>query len=157
MIPNIQHCHMTYDFIDVKPFGMRVDHRGLIYTQLRFFDLTPTGRALNRCLKDMSTMDDRMPAAFRELFESFMNVCISLLILSLYAWQALLVVPPFGVVYWMTMTIYRWPARDLRRLEGTSRSPGMSHFSDSVKGARTIRAFGHEARLRFIVIIHMLF
>lgn len=30
-----------------------------------------------------------MPAAFRELFESFMNVCISLLILSLFAWQAL--------------------------------------------------------------------
>ena len=33
-----------------------------------------------------------------------------------------------------------------RRLEGVSRSPGMSHFADSVKGARTIRAFGHEAR-----------
>ena len=91
-------------------------------------------------------MDDRMPAAFRELFESFMNVCISVLILSLYAWEALIVVPPFALVYWMTMTVYRWPARDLRRLEGTSRSPGMSHFSDSVKGARTIRAFGHEKR-----------
>eukprot|EP00434_Breviolum_minutum_P044153 symbB.v1.2.039400.t1/scaffold6538.1/size22092/2 len=86
-----------------------------------------------------------MPAAFRELFESFMNVCISLLILSLFAWQALVVVPPFSVLYWMTMTVYRWPARDLRRLEGTSRSPGMSHFADSIKGARTIRAFGHEA------------
>ncbi|OLP73143.1 ABC transporter C family member 3, partial [Symbiodinium microadriaticum] len=43
------------------------------------------------------------------------------------------------------MTVYRWPARDLRRLEGVSRSPGMSHFSDSVKGANTIRAYGHEA------------
>ena len=32
---------------------------GLIYTPLRFFDLTPTGRALNRCLKDMATIDDR--------------------------------------------------------------------------------------------------
>jgi hypothetical protein len=30
---------------------------------LRFFDLTPTGRALNRCLKDMATIDDRCPAA----------------------------------------------------------------------------------------------
>ena len=28
------------------------------------------------------------------------------------------VVPPFSVLYWMTMTVYRWPARDLRRLEG---------------------------------------
>lgn len=27
--------------------------------------------------QDMSTMDDRMPAAFRELFESCMNVCHS--------------------------------------------------------------------------------
>lgn len=119
---------------------------GLLYTQLRFFDLTPTGRALNRCLKDMATIDDRMPAAFRELFESFMNVCISVLIISLFATPALMVVPPFVLVYWLTMKVYRWPARDLKRLEGTSRSPGMSHFADSIKGARTIRAFGHEAR-----------
>ncbi|CAJ1333106.1 unnamed protein product [Effrenium voratum] len=120
--------------------------KGLIYTHLRFFDVTPTGRALNRCLKDMATVDDRMPAAFRELFQSFMNVVISMLILGLFAWQALVVVPPFSVLYWMILTVYRWPARDLRRLEGVSRSPGMSHFADSVKGARTIRAFGHEAR-----------
>ncbi|OLQ00914.1 Ankyrin repeat domain-containing protein 50 [Symbiodinium microadriaticum] len=44
----------------------------LIRTELRFFDLTPTGRALNRCLKDMATLDDNMPAAFRMLFECFM-------------------------------------------------------------------------------------
>ncbi|CAE7285526.1 ABCC1, partial [Symbiodinium sp. CCMP2592] len=120
--------------------------RGLIRTELRFFDLTPTGRALNRCLKDMATLDDNMPAAFRMLFECFMNCCISLLVLGLYAWEALVIVPPFMVLYWMIMTVYRWPARDLRRLEGVSRSPGMSHFSDSVKGANTIRAYGHEAR-----------
>lgn len=40
-------------------------HRGagLIHTHLRFFDLTPTGRALNRCLKDMATIDDRASVA----------------------------------------------------------------------------------------------
>ncbi|CAK9086535.1 unnamed protein product [Durusdinium trenchii] len=146
-------CSCFCFFFGIQLVALRASKRlhdrfmqGLMYTQLRFFDLTPTGRALNRCLKDMSTMDDRMPAAFRELFESCMNVCISVLILSLFAWQALVVVPPFSVLYWMTMTVYRWPARDLRRLEGTSRSPGMSHFSDSIKGARTVRAYGHEAR-----------
>lgn len=35
--------------------------------------------------------------------------------------SAEVVVPPFSVLYWMTMTVYRWPARDLRRLEGEGR------------------------------------
>ena len=34
------------------------------------------------------------------------------------------VVPPFSVLYWMTMTVYRWPARDLRRLEGWEEKVG---------------------------------
>jgi hypothetical protein len=29
-----------------------------------------------------------------------------------------MVVPPFVLVYWLTMKVYRWPARDLKRLEG---------------------------------------
>jgi len=120
--------------------------QGLLQTELRFFDLTPTGRALNRCLKDMATIDDRMPAAFRELFESVMSFLISVIILSGFAWEALLALPPFALVYWRIMTIYRWPARDLKRLEGISRSPAMSHFSDSIRGSSTIRAYKHEAR-----------
>lgn len=39
---------------------------------------------------------------------------------------------------------YRWPARDLRRLESVAKSPLNSHFAETIKGASTIRAFATE-------------
>jgi hypothetical protein len=42
-----------------------------------------------------------MPAAFRELFESFMNVCISVLIISLFATPALVPLPNDDWFWWM--------------------------------------------------------
>eukprot|EP00928_Gymnodinium_smaydae_P027038 TRINITY_DN21037_c0_g1_i1.p1 TRINITY_DN21037_c0_g1~~TRINITY_DN21037_c0_g1_i1.p1 ORF type:complete len:1431 (-),score=138.73 TRINITY_DN21037_c0_g1_i1:187-3840(-) len=120
--------------------------RSLLWAELRFFDVTPTGRILNRCLKDFQLLDDRMPAAFRELIESLMNFIIAAAILFLFAWEALLAVPLFGFIYWRVMNVYRWPARDMKRLESLSRSPIMSHFSDATRGSCTIRAYRQDAR-----------
>eukprot|EP00927_Polykrikos_kofoidii_P044460 TRINITY_DN38417_c0_g1_i1.p1 TRINITY_DN38417_c0_g1~~TRINITY_DN38417_c0_g1_i1.p1 ORF type:complete len:1389 (+),score=197.49 TRINITY_DN38417_c0_g1_i1:273-4439(+) len=120
--------------------------RSLLLTHLRFFDLTPTGRLLNRCLKDMSVIDDSMIAAFRFVFESLMEFIVSLIILMSFAWQALIVLPPFAVAYYIILNIYRWPARDLKRLEAVSRSPAMSHFADTIRGASSVYAYRHEGR-----------
>ena len=60
-----------------------------------------------------------------------MNFVTSVGILCSFAWQSLIALPPLGATYWRIVTIYRWPALDLKGLEGVSRSPAMSHFSDS--------------------------
>lgn len=118
----------------------------LLRAEMRFFDTTPTGRALNRCLKDMQMIDERMSGAFRELFESMMNCVVSVGNLLFFAWPALFALPIFGIIYWRVTEVYRWPARDLKRLEGMSRSPMMAHFADSIRGAGTIRAYRHDQR-----------
>lgn len=91
-------------------------------------------------------MDDTMPAQFRLVTVSTMNFVIALFILAGFAWEALLAVPIFAVAYWRIMNIYRWPGRDLKRLEALARSPAMGHFSDSCKGASTIRAYRQDVR-----------
>lgn len=37
-------------------------------------------------------------------------------------------------------------SRQIRRLDGASRSPVISHFSETLSGASTIRAYGHQER-----------
>merc|ERR1712193_365887 len=44
------------------------------------------------------------------------------------------------------MRVYRWPARDLKRLEAVSRSPLLGHFSDAIRGSGTILTYAHEQR-----------
>ena len=49
------------DFQDPPNTTCQSVARGLMYTQLRFFDLTPTGRALNRCLKVRTSRGNDVP------------------------------------------------------------------------------------------------
>ena len=46
------------------------------------------------------------------------------------------------------MDFYRYPARDLRRLEAISKSPLNSQFSEVLRGATTIKAFSKTAQFR---------
>ena len=50
-------------------------------------------------------------------------------------------------------------SRDLRRIEGVTRSPVLSHFSNSLEGLVTIRIYNKEntsivALYRFVIIIN---
>jgi len=68
---------------------------------------------------------------------------VSLFIVMAYSIPYMLVVLGFvSIPYILTSQFYRWPARDLRRLEAMSKSPINSHFSETLRGIDTIRNFG---------------
>jgi ABC-type multidrug transport system fused ATPase/permease subunit len=49
---------------------------------------------------------------------------------------------PLAIIYYLFQRIYISTSRQLKRIDSTSRSPIYNHFSETVNGATSIRAYG---------------
>ncbi|KAJ1478562.1 ABC transporter type 1, transmembrane domain-containing protein [Baffinella frigidus] len=101
---------------------------------MAFFDTTPTGRILNRFSRDTDMVDTQLP----NLMETYINIgfwlfgaCV--LISSLLPYFIIPFVP-IVALYKITEYYFVPTARELQRLDATSRSPMVSHFSETVMG-----------------------
>ncbi|XP_035794196.1 multidrug resistance-associated protein 7-like [Anopheles albimanus] len=118
----------------------------VIHTKLQFFDVVPLGRILNRFSSDVYTVDDTLPFILNILLAQFFGLLGALLI-SLYAmpWLGLLIIP-LAPIYLTLQNKYRYASRDIKRLSSNALSPIYAHFTETVQGLDTIRAFRGEAR-----------
>lgn len=139
-------------------------HNYLLHNILRaptttFFDITPTGRILNRFSSDINSVDSDLPAIFHSWAFCFFRVSFAFLfirsncviffpkvlatftVISISVYWFLIVIIPVGILYYFAQKIYIASSRQLKRLEATSLSPVYSHFSESIQGASSIRAF----------------
>lgn len=113
---------------------------------LRFFEVTPIGRILNRFSKDVENVDNYVMEYFIVFIQKVIQVLTILIVISS-------VIPPFLFVVFPVFFIYMWVARlylktsrELKRLDAVSRSPIYAQFSETLAGATTIRAYGAESR-----------
>lgn len=74
------------------------------------------------------------------------KVIATLFVISFSTPEFVSVIIPIGLIYYFIQRFYVATSRQLKRLESISRSPIYSHFSESVTGAQTIRAFGVQDR-----------
>jgi len=125
-------------------------HAGLLASLLRapmsFFDTTPLGRILNRFSKDTYTIDEVLMTSFNQYFLTLTSVVATLAVIG-YATPFFLVamiIP--AVLYYSTQVYYVPTSRELKRLDSVSRSPIFSHFSETLDGVSTIRAFREQAQ-----------
>lgn len=114
---------------------------------MRFFDLNPSGRILNRFSKDMGSIDEVMP---RVMMEAIQIILVMLGILSVIV----IVNPPMivalsaaMVLFALIIKLYLRPSQDLKRLEGICRSPVFSHLTATINGLATIRARNIQNKL----------
>ncbi len=113
---------------------------------IRFFDVTPIGRILNRFTTDMNTIDMNLWMSAKMCLYGVLNFLISLSVI-------LFLVPyftPFALfIAWLYIRLapsYIRASRDLRRLELTSLSPAFAGFDELLRGITHVRAFGMEQR-----------
>ncbi|KAJ1301354.1 hypothetical protein OPQ81_003753 [Rhizoctonia solani] len=120
--------------------------RTIVYAPIRYFDITPAGRILNRFGRDVQTVDSSLSSSLRNCSHWLATFFAGLLTVSV-------ILPPFllpaAIIAWLYYLIalrYVRTARDLKRMESNSRSPIFSSFAELLEGIVTVRAFSAEQR-----------
>jgi len=115
---------------------------------MSFFETTPLGRIMNRFSKDIDTIHNTTSDSLRMFLLSAANISGSfVLIATVISWFLAAVGATVGVHYALAL-YYRASARELKRLDAILRSSLYAHFSESLTGLATIRAYGETERFR---------
>ncbi|KAM3195245.1 hypothetical protein ACQJBY_071380 [Aegilops geniculata] len=118
----------------------------LFRAPMSFFDSTPLGRVLSRVSSDLSIVDLDIPFALVVSLGTSLNACSNLGVLAVVTWQVLFVSVPMIVLAIRLQRYYLASAKELMRINGTTKSALASHLGESIAGAITIRAFEGEDR-----------
>lgn len=115
---------------------------------MSWFDRTPLGRILNRFVADLDKVDSTLSGALQSVQRMVLSLTGTIAVVLFTV--PTFVVPLFfvGIAFFIVQEYYRPSSVDLRRLESVSRSPLISHFTEAVDGATTIRAYDGQARSR---------
>ncbi|KAL6839562.1 hypothetical protein ACP4OV_030501 [Aristida adscensionis] len=118
----------------------------LFHAPMSFFDSTPLGRVLSRVSSDLSLVDLDVPFAFMFSISASLNAYSNLGVLAVVTWQVLFVSVPMIVLAIRLQRYYLASAKELMRINGTTKSALANHLGESISGAITIRAFEEEDR-----------
>ncbi|XP_071797862.1 multidrug resistance-associated protein 1-like [Asterias amurensis] len=121
----------------------------VMHSPMMFFDTTPVGRILNRFSKDTYTIDETIPFACSTFLRMIMLVVSTFIVIT---WSTPIfgsVIVPVLIGFALLQRFYISTSRQLQRIESVTRSPIYSHFSETITGATSIRAY--SATTRFIL------
>ncbi|XP_036328974.1 multidrug resistance-associated protein 1 isoform X2 [Rhagoletis pomonella] len=113
----------------------------ILRVELSFFDTTPLGRILSRFSKDIDVLDTKLPQLVDDCLWCFFQVLATIVVISMSTPIFLAVIVPIALLYYFAQRFYVATSRQLMRLESVSRSPIYTHFSETITGVTTIRAY----------------
>uniref|UniRef100_A0A670HWT9 Multidrug resistance-associated protein 1-like n=1 Tax=Podarcis muralis TaxID=64176 RepID=A0A670HWT9_PODMU len=107
----------------------------VLHLPLQYFETNPIGQIINRFTK------------VRNKYSlSVLYVVGTILVIVYTSPLFILGVIPLGYLYFTVQRYYIASSRQIRRLSGATQTPIISHFSETLVGVSTIRAFGHQER-----------
>ncbi|NXW27556.1 ABCC8 protein, partial [Phaetusa simplex] len=113
----------------------------IILAPMRFFETTPLGSILNRFSADCNTIDQHIPATLECLSRSTLLCVSALAVISYVTPMFLIALVPLAIMCYFIQKYFRVASRDLQQLDDSTQLPLLSHFSETVEGLTTIRAF----------------
>nr|XP_013804051.1 PREDICTED: multidrug resistance-associated protein 1-like [Apteryx mantelli mantelli] len=118
----------------------------VLHLPLQHFETNPVGQIISRFTKDLFVVDVRFHYYLRTWLNCTLDVIGTILVITSASPLFVVVVIPLGYLYFTIQRYYIASSRQIRRLAGASHSPVISHFSETLLGGSTIRAFGHQER-----------
>jgi ABC-type multidrug transport system fused ATPase/permease subunit len=118
----------------------------ILRAKVRFYDITPLGRIVNRFSSDLATIDQETAPALSFLLYSIVATLCVIMLVSTVTPAFLIPGIVIAIMFFAIGSYYLQTSRDLKRLNSVSRSPIYIQFNESVNGVATIRAFGSQYR-----------
>ncbi|XP_022081016.1 ATP-binding cassette sub-family C member 8-like isoform X2 [Acanthaster planci] len=120
----------------------------IMHAPMRFFDTTPIGRIMNRFSSDIKTIDQILGNTFNS-FQKYWLTCIGAIVVNIaVTWYFAVALIPFVILYLLIMKFFIRTSRELQRLYNISKSPVFAHFSETLGGLSTIRAYRQQEQFR---------
>ncbi|RDX45811.1 multidrug resistance-associated ABC transporter [Lentinus brumalis] len=118
----------------------------VVRATMRWHDVTPQGRMLNRFSKDVETVDTSLASTLQQVNSSLALFAVSMFTV-IFVFPLFIVPAVFlGFFYRHAAIAYLNTGRDIRRMESNTRSPIFANFSELLEGIVTVRAFSAEER-----------
>eukprot|EP00181_Compsopogon_caeruleus_P000064 CAMPEP_0184682668 /NCGR_PEP_ID=MMETSP0312-20130426/8220_1 /TAXON_ID=31354 /ORGANISM="Compsopogon coeruleus, Strain SAG 36.94" /LENGTH=1331 /DNA_ID=CAMNT_0027134483 /DNA_START=219 /DNA_END=4214 /DNA_ORIENTATION=+ len=123
----------------------RALHSSVLMSVLRaplsFFDTTPIGRMLSRFSRDVTAVDMLVPQAFQQMLNTVTNLVGSYIFISIITPIFIAAAVPIGFGYFILQRIFNRTNLEVKRLDSNSKSPIYAHFSETLGGLSSIRAY----------------
>ncbi|XP_032536328.1 multidrug resistance-associated protein 1-like isoform X3 [Chiroxiphia lanceolata] len=118
----------------------------VLHLPLQHFETNPVGRIISRFTKDLIIVDVRFHFYLGTWLNFTLEVIGTILVITSASPLFIVVIIPLAYFYFIIQRYYIASSRQIRRLVGASQPPVISHFSETLVGRSTIRAFGHQER-----------
>ena len=132
----------------------RFIHDRLIFSILRapvrFFDITPLGRIMNRFSKDLQSIDQDLSQSSSGFV---LQVLQTVAVIVMVCWATpsfIIALVPIWLAYSSVSRYYMKTSTELKRLDAVTRSPIYAQFSETLNGAPTVRAYDAQSRFESI-------
>lgn len=122
--------------------------KNVIGGTMRFFNTNAQGRIINRFSQDMGTVDTLLPTVAIDTTQLLLYSLASVILIAVVNYWLLIPTIVVGAMAYGLKKFCLLTSRNIKRLEGVTRSPVFEHLSSSLQGLSTIRAFQAEAILR---------
>ncbi|XP_025202348.1 probable multidrug resistance-associated protein lethal(2)03659 isoform X2 [Melanaphis sacchari] len=121
---------------------------------MHFLNKNPSGRILNRFTKDIGLIDEILPNVLVSVIQIGLMVIGIIVVVGIV--NPYLTIPTIilMLVFFKMRNIYVTTIRNIKRLEGVTRSPIYTHVNSSILGLTTIRSFKVEQILFKEFAIH---
>lgn len=119
-----------------------------------FFYSTPEGRLINRFSSDIDKLDSLLGQSVDTLLYFLLTLMFTIGLMLWATPSFLIAVTLIGALLAAVQKRYKMAVVELRRLESLSYSPLYSHFSETLDGVQTLRAFDDFPRAMHANTLH---
>ncbi|KAL4809627.1 P-loop containing nucleoside triphosphate hydrolase protein [Aspergillus unguis] len=138
--------------INMVPKSGEAFHRQLLSTVLSapmlFLSNTDSGSILNRFSQDLQLIDMELPIALINTFATFVLCLCQMVFMGIASKYAAISFPFVLLIVYGIQKVYLRTSRQLRYLDLEAKAPLYSHFTDSLSGLASLRAFGWQRSLQ---------